>query len=158
MGARGSLKLVAGNGVVQAAPDSAQARVAPIAPNPPKCITDDDKLLQLWNDVVPGLDRAGLLTEADTMTVAAAIMHFATMKMAYDELSEYDSVIVDSDDSDTDHVKKNPAEHIMRLQSGLYMEYAKQLGMTWMARARTTIPKEASERGNPFAPGEASGG
>lgn len=159
MGARGPLKLVAGGSAPEAPTNSAAAVVSPEAPPMPAIIKKDKELKTLWEEIVPELDKAGLVSRADAMSIAMAIVHFRAAMMAYQELAEADSVMSPGRDHDPDdYVKKNPAEHVLRLESSAFLEYAKQLGMTWMSRARTTIPKGESGSGNPFESGASASG
>ena len=49
---------------------------------------------------------------------------------------------------------KNPAEVVFRSESSMFLEYARQLGMTFVSRARTP-GQDMSDGGeaNPFAAG-----
>lgn len=151
MGARGPLKIPK---YLQAVPNGEAAgtvaeRVTPSAPDPPPGFPEDPDLRQLWDTIVPELDRAGLLTKADGPTVELALRHFLAARKAGDALLDGDVVI---DDAAHGGQKKNPAGAEMRAQSQLFLEFAKQLGMSFASRAR--IPsKEDPVKGasNPFA-------
>ncbi|MFE9317841.1 P27 family phage terminase small subunit [Streptomyces albidoflavus] len=102
----------------------------------------------LWDAIVPELDRAGLLTRADGPTVELAIRHFLAARKAGNALQAGEVVLDDAAHGGT--AKKNPAGAEMRSQSQLFLEYAKQLGMSFAARARMPAKDEATEV-NPFA-------
>jgi P27 family predicted phage terminase small subunit len=105
--------------------------------------------------IVPGLDRAGLLSQADLASVVLMLEHFVSTHKAYQDIQRTGLVVP----ATTDGIeKKSPAEAIMRLQSAYFLDYAKQLGMTWMARARTPAAPRAEEEdgANPFG-SEATG-
>ncbi|NJQ04279.1 P27 family phage terminase small subunit [Streptomyces lonarensis] len=153
MGSRGPLKIPKH---LQAVPEpgataagSMAERVAPSAPDrPPGFPVDDREMCELWDAMVPELDRAGLLTRADGPTVELALRHFLAARQAGNALQEGEVVVGDAAHGHS--VKKNPAGAEMRSQSQLFLEYAKQLGMSFAARARMPAADEAAEA-NPFA-------
>ncbi|MGW8846610.1 P27 family phage terminase small subunit [Streptomyces xiamenensis] len=153
MGSRGPLKIPKHLQAVPSAGPAAQQtvaeRVSPSAPpRPPGFPEHDDEMVQLWDAIVPELDRAGLLTRADGPTVELALRHFLAARKAGDALQGGDVVLDDPAHGGT--AKKNPAGAEMRSQSQLFLEYAKQLGMSFAARARMPAAEEAQEA-NPFA-------
>lgn len=104
----------------------------------------------MWNDIVDGLEQSGLLSKCDGPALELALRHYAAAIKASDALAAGDVVV---DDAAHDGVKKNPAEPVFRTQSLAFLEYAKQLGLTLVARARTTLPDDSSKRAsdtNPF--------
>lgn len=153
MGARGPLKIPKHLQAVPSDPSvtasTVAERVDASAPvRPPGFPEDDEEITALWDAIVPELDRAGLLTRADGPTVELAIRHFLAARKAGDALQAGDVVIGDPAHGGTQ--KKNPAGAEMRSQSQLFLEYAKQLGMSFAARARMPAKDEATEA-NPFA-------
>ena len=152
MGARGPLKLPKHLKAVPAGADAAGTvaeRVAPSAPpRPPGFPEDDREMCALWDAIVPELDRAGLLTRADGPTIELALRHFLAARQAAGAFADGDVVLDDPAHGGT--AKKNPAGAEMRSQSALFLEYAKQLGMSFAARARMPAKDEATEA-NPFA-------
>lgn len=156
-GSRGPLKLVGPDKpVAQAHAGSAAAVATPLAPNKPKAVAEDTELNQLWDEVVPQLDKSGLLSPADVMSVEMAMRHFLAARQAHEEMQEDGAMINVNDERPELGRKKNPAEQVFRYQSEAFMEYAKQLGMTFAARARTPMARdEEGGGGNPFA--EATG-
>ncbi len=151
VGARGPLKIPKH---LQAVPDPGAAagtvaeRVDASAPPKPPGFPDDPEMVALWDAIVPELDRAGLLTRADGPTVELAIRHFLAARKAGNALQAGEVVLDDPAHGGT--AKKNPAGAEMRSQSQLFLEYAKQLGMSFAARARMPAKDEATEV-NPFA-------
>ncbi|ONK09447.1 putative phage terminase, small subunit, P27 family [Streptomyces sp. MP131-18] len=152
MGARGPLKIPKHLKSVPAGEQAAGTvaeRVDASAPSRPPGFPDGDpEMVELWDAIVPQLDRAGLLTPADGPTVELALRHFLAARQAGNALAGGDVVLDDPAHGGT--AKKNPAGSEMRSQSQLFLEYAKQLGMSFAARARMPAKDEATEA-NPFA-------
>lgn len=152
MGARGPLKIPSHLKAVpageQAAGTVAERVDATAPPRPPGFPSDDPEMVALWDAIVPELDRAGLLSRADGPTVELALRHFLAARQAGEALSDGQVVLDDPAHGGT--AKKNPAGAEMRSQSQLFLEYAKQLGMSFAARARMPAKEEATEA-NPFA-------
>jgi P27 family predicted phage terminase small subunit len=142
----GSLRLVTPTTTGQVGRPNAAAAVDPLAPLKPQGVKDNPEMSALWDEVVPQLDKAGLLSTADVMTVETALRHFLVMRKASDQVLEQ-GVMIDG----VAEQKKHPAEAVFRLESTHFLEYAKQLGMTFVARARTEAPKVDDGDGNPFA-------
>lgn len=148
MGARGTLKLASGLSVVP--PGTAAANVPAAAPAKPGAVIDNPALSGLWDEIVPELDRAGLVTVSDAASIELALRHFLLARQASDSVGAH--VVVD--DSAHGGVKKNPAEAVFRAESEMFLKYAQQLGMTFVSRARTPAAKGADDgRSNPFAAG-----
>lgn len=152
MGARGPLKLPTH---LRAVPDKELAETvaesAPRqAPSKPAAVEADDELSAMWDQVVPLLDAAGLISPADGFTVEMFLRHVVTARQAHGEIG--DSVTL-YDDKLAGGAKKHPAEQVFRSESDMYLKYAQQLGMTFVARARTPATKAGAEGGeeNPFA-------
>ena len=147
MGARGPLKVVSHLTPVTTATKGTAAADAPaMAPTKPKAVMDDADLSRLWDEIVPGLDAAGLLAPSDAAAVELCLRHFLTSRQAHNELAD---VVVE--DSAHGGVKKNPAEAVFRAESEMFLKYAQQLGMTFVSRARTPAAKGgADDGGNPF--------
>lgn len=152
-GSRGPLKLVADSAAVN--PEDEQltaANVVPkVAPNKPEAVAADDDMSALWDQIVPELDAAGLVAQCDAPMIEVALRSFLLVRKAHEQvLADGGQVTV----TDTNHggVKKHPAETVFRAQADLFLRYAQQLGMTWMARARTPMPGGEGGDENPFAP------
>lgn len=145
MGARGPLKLVKDEDPAKVQ-ETAQDHVPALAPAKPRDVEEDPVLNGLWDELVPELDRAGLLSPADALAVEMALRHLIMARMAYSSASA-DGVVV----PDPAHggVKKHPAEAVFRLESGRFLDYAKQLGMTFAGRARIPVGGDSGEP-NPF--------
>jgi P27 family predicted phage terminase small subunit len=150
MGTRGPLKIPKHLQAVPSGPaaQTVAERVTPSAPPRPPGFPDDPELIELWDAIVPELDRAGLLTRADGPTIELALRHFLAARQAGDALASGKVVLDDPAHGGT--AKKNPAGAEMRSQSQLFLEYAKQLGMSFAARARMPAKEEPGEA-NPFA-------
>lgn len=148
IGARGKLKLA---GQLRAVPsdiaaDTAAADVQAVAPDKPEDVKNDPALSAAWDVIVPQLDAAGLVAKSDGPAIVLALMHFVTAGQAYRQIGG--DVMVECEDG----VKKNPAEAVLRMESELFLKYAQQLGMTFVARARTPGQKgDADAEANPFS-------
>jgi P27 family predicted phage terminase small subunit len=149
MGERGPLRLPAL--ALVAPPDTVAEEVQPIAPIKPDAVARNRELSKLWDELVPQLDKDGLLARSDTMALELALRHFLLARKASNATNRNLAV-----DDRTGSVKKNPAEAIFRAESAMFLRYAQQLGMTFAGRARTPTGKPAGEGGddgeaNPFA-------
>ena len=108
-----------------------------------------EALSTLWDATVDALDEAGLITAVDGPTLELALRHYLAAVAASDDLLESGSTLHD-DKNERD--MKNPASQVFRDHSTAYLEFAKQLGLSFVARARVTMAKgDADEDGNPFA-------
>ena len=151
MGARGTLKIASHlTAVSDATKGTAATDVPALAPNKPAAVKANEVLSELWDQVVPELDRAGLITVSDGPSVELALRHFVLARQASESIG--------ADVAVADHghggVKKNPAEAVFRAESEMFLKYAQQLGMTFVSRARTPAAKGADDDGgNPFAHG-----
>ncbi|WP_166649264.1 P27 family phage terminase small subunit [Naumannella halotolerans] len=130
---------------------SAAADVPPTAPVKPEDVEIDPGLSELWDEVVPELDKAGLVTSSDGPAIEMCLRHMIMARRAFRQV---DDVMVD--DPAHGGQKKHPAEAVFRLESAAFLEYAKQLGMTFMSRARTPSQRGDADGENPFA--SAAGG
>lgn len=151
MGARGALKLPSHLRPVTDRDDAGSAaEVVPrLAPVKPPAVESNPALSVLWDEIVPQLDETGLIAPSDGPAVELALRHFLVAREASEQIGTQISV-----ETDEDHggVKKNPAEAVFRLESAAFLEYAKQLGMTFVARARTPAAKGRDDgEANPFA-------
>lgn len=121
--------------------------VPAVAPMKPDAVTANAALSELWDQVVPELDRAGLVTVSDAPSIELALRHFLMARQASDAVGSQVSV----KDHHHDDEKKNPAEAVFRAESEMFLKYAQQLGMTFVSRARTPAAKGATDGGsNPF--------
>jgi len=152
VGDRGALKLprhlspiTAGSG-----PETAADKVTPQAAAKPDGFPDDDpNMVALWDQMVPLLDRAGLMTAADGPAVELALRHFLAARRASDAMMELDIAVEDQRNGGS---RKNPAGVEFRAQSEMFLQYVKQLGMSFASRARIPAQKDAQgDNGNPFA-------
>lgn len=147
-GSRGKLKLANPlTPVAEAVAGSAAGDVQALAPAKPAAVEQDKELSQLWDEIVPQLDAAGLVSTADAATVEICLRHFMVARLAYRRI-DGDVVVADHNHGG---VKKNPAEAVFRAESDLFLKYAQQLGMTFVSRARTPATRGADDDDNPFA-------
>lgn len=113
----------------------------------PSDVESDPELRKAWEQIVPELDRAGLVSVADSAAIELCLRHFVMARQAY----RYVNGDVVVDDMAHSGVKKNPAETVFRAESEMFLKFAQQLGMTFVSRARTPMGK-AGDGGesNPF--------
>lgn len=153
MGARGVLKLPphlqavpAGEGA-----DSAAALVQPVAPEMPAAVARSRELAALWDEIVPELDKDGLLARSDMMALELCLRHFLLARKASTKANREGLAV---DDKTHGGLKKNPAEAVFRAESLMFLRYAQQLGLTFAGRARTPAKEPTNGDGdepNPFA-------
>ena len=145
-GSRGPLKLVNSlHPVKDLAEGTAAAKVAALAPAKPEDVELDPELSAAWDQIVPELDSAGLVSVADGPAVEMCLRHFVMARQAYRQVGG--EVVIEGKDG----LRKHPAEVVFRNQSELFLRFARELGMTFVARARTPVAKESDDGGNPFA-------
>lgn len=132
-----------------AAAGTAAAEMQPVAPSKPSAVEADSELSRLWDEITPSLDEAGLLAPCDVVVLEMALRHFRAARSASDELHQGDATTYDEKNK---REMKNPAEVVFRSQSLAFLDYAKQLGMTFVSRARTPGGKADEGGQNPFAP------
>lgn len=126
---------------------SAQSMVRPSAPEMPAGLPEN--LRDLWSKLVSELDDAGLISSVDGPTLELALRHYAAAVAASEELLSGGATEFDHKNQRT---MKNPASQVFRDHSTAFLEFAKQLGLSFAARARTTVTKEADDgTSNPFA-------
>lgn len=151
MGARGPLKLPP---LSLVPPATAAAEVQPIGPEKPNAVARNRELSALWDELVPELDKDGLLARSDGPALELALRHFLLARKASNAANRKGLAVPDHHGAGA--VKKNPAEAIFRAESAMFLRYAQQLGMTFAGRARTPAGQGDGEGGeggeaNPFA-------
>ena len=150
-GARGPLRLVDATTVEKVADGSAAADVPAVAPLKPATVAANLDLSAAWDEIVPQLDKAGLVSPADGPVIELALMAFVASRKAYGELLTASSVALR--DAKNARQMKHPSDAVARAQGALFLECAKQLGMTFVSRARTPSSKGAADgEANPFGP------
>lgn len=151
MGVRGPLKLPAHlRPVTDPRTAGSAAEVVPKdAPLKPPAVINNEALSGLWDEIVPQLAEVGLVARSDGPAIELALRHFLLARRASDEVGTLVSVRATVEQGGA---KKAPAEAVFRLESAAFLEYAKQLGMTFVARARTPAAKGREDgNANPFA-------
>jgi P27 family predicted phage terminase small subunit len=152
MGTRGPLKVPAHLAAVpdpSAEPESVQDLSPHEAPAKPDSVRQDEELSQLWDEIVEPLNRTGFLSPGDGPVLETLCRHMIMLRRMYDDL-ELNGLMIPSPHDD--YLVKNPLLQNFGMSSDRIMEIAKQLGMTWMTRARTPLQeKPSSGDGNPFA-------
>lgn len=127
--------------------DTMNAKLSPTKPVKPESLPGE--ISELWDSLSEKLDEAGLLAAVDGPTLELAIRHYLAAVKASDDLLSGGST---SYDSKNDREMKNPASQVFRDHSTAFLEFAKQLGLSFVARARTAVPKgDADGDSNPFA-------
>lgn len=135
--------------VTDKTPDSSSAnsKIRPTAPERPEDLPDN--LVELWDHLVGELDHAGLISSVDGPTLELALRHYAAAVQASDYLRAEGVAMYDEKN---ERMMKNPASQVFRDHSTAFLEFAKQLGLSFTARARTVVTKEADDASrNPFA-------
>jgi len=108
-----------------------------------------DALSDVWDSTVDALDEAGLLAAVDGPTLELALRHYLSAVKASDDLLSSGSTMYDEKN---EREMKNPASQVFRDHSTAFLEFAKQLGLSFVARARVATAKaDAGDDGNPFA-------
>lgn len=130
--------------------DTAATRTAPTRPPKPEDLPAS--VADLWDGIVDALEEAGLLSAVDGPALSLALRHYAIALQASERVFEAGPMMWDDKNN---RYMKNPASVVMTQHSTAFLEYAKQLGMTFVARARTPAPGSEDDSGNPFAIGNA---
>lgn len=155
MGARGPLRIPSHLQVVRpgapggpaAGPKSAADKVHLAPPTKPDDLPAAVSVM--WDEMVPMLNEAGMLSPIDGATLELALRHFVQARVASDELLDAGSVTIY--DEKNQREAKHPASQIMRDHSAEFLKYSSQLGLSFAARARITLPDDTDKDvGNPF--------
>lgn len=148
MGTRGPLKL-APTGEQPEIVGSAQGLVDVKEPGKP--VGMPMEISELWDEIVPVLSEAGLLSEADGMTLEMALRHFSAARKASNGLLEEGIVVEDR--RHAGQKAKSPNAQVFKDNSAAFLEYAKQLGLSFAARSRINVEGngDGGKEGNPFA-------
>lgn len=144
-----ALKLVSERGPAPSSPEGTfQAQVTADPPKMSAAVRKDPQLRRLWREIVPALEKAGMVTASDSAGIEMALRHYSAAIAAADELASVGPTIV----SDRSGTVRNPAGIEFRTQSDMFLKYAAAYGMTWSARMRTRVPEEAAHgEENPFS-------
>lgn len=148
MGERGKLQLPRHLSPVATNSNSLADDIKKGAPDTPPGFPSSNKALtDLWVELVPLLDNAGLLAKVDGPAVELALRHFLAARDASDELMCGGAAVIDvAHGRENGGMKKNPADAVFRAQSAMFLEYVKVLGMAFAARAR--IPGKKADDGD----------
>jgi P27 family predicted phage terminase small subunit len=88
---------------------------------------------RLWRVIAPMLDRLGVLTEADVPALEMLCLHYAVVRMAWEELERDGSVVAEGV---MGGIKKHPAVSVLRENSLAFRAYLTEFGMTPSSRVR----------------------
>lgn len=138
------------NGGRDDAVETAASALPPTAPDKPEHLPED--VSAAWDSVVPSLEEAGLLARCDGLALELALRHYVIAVRAAQELTVGRKKVTVRDQKN-DRTAKHPASQVFRDHSASFLEYAKQLGITFASRARIPM-KETGGGGNeenPFA-------
>lgn len=125
---------------------SMHSMVSTTGPQQPEGLPKE--LAALWDTLVGELDDAGLISVIDGPTLELALRHYLAAVKASDDLLTGGSTTYDDKN---EREMKNPASQVFRDHSTAYLEFAKQLGLSFVARARTPGTKgDADGDDNPF--------
>lgn len=129
--------------------ESVAETVPRLAPEKTKEVLGNETLSRLWDDIVPDLDSAGLVSPVDGMAITQMLRHYVVSGLAMDVVLA-ESVVV-KDAAIAGGMKKHPAEQVLRSESEMFLRFAQQLGMTFVSRARVPSRKaEDDGEANPF--------
>lgn len=137
------LRVVASDGVPA---QSMHSHVSIDEPAKPEDLPE--RVSTLWDQVVNELSDAGLSSAVDGPALELALRHYAVAVAASDEVLRDGPTLFDAKN---DRRMKHPASTVAAQHSAAFLEYAKQLGLTFVSRARVSTAKEADHAGNPFA-------
>lgn len=156
VGERGPLKLpplrvVADGEVVvdgDPGPTTAHTAIRPQRPVKPAGLPKAAE--PMWDEIVDALDAAGLIARCDAATLELALRHYLAAVRASNALMRS---AVTQEDKKNQRVMKNPASQVFRDHSTAFLEFAKQLGLTFVSRARVPLGDKEAGGGahNPFA-------
>lgn len=149
MGSRGPLKIVPPVPIPsrdEPVEETAQTRIRSSAPRKP------DKLpaggSKVWDEIIEALDEAGMIASCDGPTLELAVRHYLAAVKASNALMRESVTKLDKKNG---RVMKNPANQVFRDHSTAFLEFAKQLGLSFVARARVPVRDEGDgDDGNPF--------
>lgn len=156
------LKIVRdGQTPAQAAPETVAAQVPARAPVMPQHVAKNPELKKLWDQVVPGLEKAGLICPADGQVLEAMLMEFSLMRLAYEDVLR-NGFTLESESATKYGIAirrlRNPAELALNAHSRTFLTYAQGFGMNLASRARIDFKEDSGgDEDNPFAPRRASG-
>lgn len=150
VGERGKLKLPprlrAVDGGQSDAPATLAEKAPPVAPQKPASLPES--VSAAWDIIVPALDEVGVLARCDGPALELALRHYVTAVAASDDVVAEPRLF----DEKNGRPMKNPSSQVFRDHSTAFLEYAKQLGLTFVSRARAPKPDEgAGGADNPFA-------
>ena len=148
MGARGQLKLVDEEvAAVTLKGSMAEKLRGATHLEKPEGIRSNERMEEIWDWIVPKLVTAGLAHEMDSLTVELAVRHYVHAIDASDRLLKEDILIPGRDED-----KRNPLETVFRNESMSFLQYVKQLGLSFGSRVRlqdVEAKREAEE--NPYS-------
>lgn len=148
MGARGQLKLVDEEvAAVTLKGSMAEKLRGATHLEKPDGIRSNERMEEIWDWIVPKLVAAGLAHEMDSLTVELAVRHYVHAIDASDRLLKEDILIPGRDED-----KRNPLETVFRNESMSFLQYVKQLGLSFGSRVRlqdVEAKREAEE--NPYS-------
>ena len=148
MGTRGQLKLVDEAVTLDTLQGSVAAKLRGATDlDKPEGITSNKRMEEIWDWLVPKLIEAGLAHEMDSLTVELAVRHYVHAIDASDDLLK-DSLLVEG----RDEFKRNPLETVFRNESMSFLQYAKQLGLSFGSRVRLQdVEAKRNEEENPYS-------
>jgi len=86
---------------------------------------------RLWTQLVPVLNKSGLITEQDKPVVEAFVMAYSMMRQAWDNVKENGTTYI----SDSGRMYKNPSVDILSDQQTKLRMLGNELGLTPQSRA-----------------------
>ena len=154
MGVRGHLRLAEGMYVTETTIEDTMADKLKGATHldKPAGIRDNPVMEEVWDWLVPKLIDAGLTHQIDSLTVELAIRHYIHAIDASDQLMKSELLQQGRSAGREDVQVRNPLETIYRNESMAFLQYAKQLGLSFGSRVRIKDLEKArtDEEDNPF--------
>lgn len=126
---------------------AADVPTAEACPPVPRSFEGDQDLCELWDDIVPDLARAGVVSRIDRPALELMIRHFHAARLASEDLNLGEPTVLNEK---TQVPMKNPAETVFRVQSLSFLAYAKECGMTFASSANLRPTPPGGDGGNPF--------
>ncbi|XBH21601.1 P27 family phage terminase small subunit [Jonesiaceae bacterium BS-20] len=105
---------------------------------------------RMWDQIVEDLEDAGMIARCDAATLELALRHYALAVKASNTLNR--ASVIKRDDKNKREMR-HPASQIFHAHSNAFMEYAKQMGLTFVSRARTPFGGQEgpTDGNNPLA-------
>lgn len=127
---------------------TAQAMIPVEMPPMPDRIAKHPTAKRAWEQIVPSLYSAGIVSISDGPAIELAVLHYAISCKAAEVLLQDGPTIENRYGEDIKH----PADVVFRGESKAFLMYCQQLGLTFAARTRARVAsQEDLTDDNPFS-------